>query len=216
MSTVPRPATMMTAADPKVRAPGRPRDGRIDGAIRSAAQRVFLKYGWSKFTFESIANEAGVGKPAIYRRWESREALLVDCLKPIDAPLVPDLGSFVEELRLLASEFLRWMLDTEGALFFRSLAESMVNSDISHLIDTTSAQVRARANREITIRAIKRGEVKPDTSPSMVAEMVTGAALFHYLYTPPNHRTDIRNRIDMYADQIVKTIMVAVYIDNDE
>jgi AcrR family transcriptional regulator len=195
------------------RSVGRPRDDRVDVAVRDAAQRVFLKHGWAKFTFESVANEAGVGKPALYRRWPSREALLIDCLRPIEAPLVPDLGSFKEELRLLASEFLKWVLDTDGTLFFRILAESVANSDISQLLSNVYNQPRSRANREITIRGIQRGEVKPGTSPSMVAEMVSGAALFHYLYTPPEGRRKIANQIDEYSDKMVDLVLAAVAVE---
>jgi AcrR family transcriptional regulator len=181
-------------------------------AIRAAAQRVFLKHGWAKFTFESVANEAGVGRPALYRRWPSREALLVDCLEPIEAPLVPDLGSFESELRFLASEFLKWVVNTDGLMFFRLLAESMIDSDISWLLIPLFREPRSKANRDIAIRAIERGEIKHGTSPSMVAEIISGAALFHYLYTPPERRGQIAERIDEYSDALVATVMTAVCV----
>jgi AcrR family transcriptional regulator len=195
------------------RSVGRPRDDRVDVAVRDAAQRVFLKHGWAKFTFESVANEAGVGKPALYRRWPSREALLIDCLKGIEAPLVPDLGSFKEELRLLASEFLKYVLNTDGAVFFRLLAESIASSEIAPLLTKIYNEPRSKANREITIRGIQRGEVKRGTSPSMVAEMVSGAALFHYLYTPPEVRRKIADNVDEYSDKIVDLVLAAVAVE---
>jgi AcrR family transcriptional regulator len=198
---------------PGRRSAGRPRDDRVDAAVRRAAQTIFLKYGWAKFTFESVANEAGVGKPALYRRWPSREALLIDSLNPIEAPLVPDLGSFEKEIRLLASEFLKWVINTDGAVFFRFLAESVNNSEISQLLQEVYSASRGRANRQITIRGIERGEVKPGTSPSMVAEMVSGAALFHYLYTPPELRGKIAAHADEYCNKIVDLVLAAVAVE---
>ena len=71
---------------------GRKRDPLIEPRVFDAALRVYAHGGWSGFTFEGIARAAGVGKPAIYRRWSSREELLIAALQTADFPEARDCG----------------------------------------------------------------------------------------------------------------------------
>ena len=46
-----------------------------------------------------LAQRAGVGKATIYRRWESKEALILDALRITETPIpVPDEGNLRDDL----------------------------------------------------------------------------------------------------------------------
>jgi AcrR family transcriptional regulator len=66
------------AARPKPVRSGRPRRelaGEVDARILDAARRVFLERGLSGASIDEIANLARAGKPTIYARFPSKEAL---------------------------------------------------------------------------------------------------------------------------------------------
>jgi len=50
------------------RSVGRPLDERVDGAILDTTWRLLLTEGYARMSIAQIADVAGVGRPAIYRR----------------------------------------------------------------------------------------------------------------------------------------------------
>ena len=60
------------------RGPGRPRDEAIRPAILAAARRLVVEHGYEAVTTRMIADAAGSGKQAIYRRWPSKAELVLD------------------------------------------------------------------------------------------------------------------------------------------
>ncbi|HSS10967.1 MAG TPA: helix-turn-helix domain-containing protein, partial [Acidimicrobiales bacterium] len=59
---------------------GRPRDPHVDKAILSAALDLLIEDGFPRLSIEGVAARAGVGKAAIYRRWDSKTSLVVDAI----------------------------------------------------------------------------------------------------------------------------------------
>lgn len=75
---------------------GRPRDPSRDRAILAAARTVIAQCGYTGATMEAIAKTAGVGKDTLYRRWSSKEDLVIDLVDSLASeavqpvPLDPD------------------------------------------------------------------------------------------------------------------------------
>ena len=110
---------------------GRPRDPEIRQRVLLAAQRVYVRAGFSGFTFEAVAREAAVGKPAIYRRWASAEALMDDVLS--SHALVPDRSSQGDIGRVLwaiAMSVLRLTHSEEGAFILRVSSERGLHPEL--------------------------------------------------------------------------------------
>ncbi|WP_181762844.1 TetR/AcrR family transcriptional regulator [Rhodococcus spelaei] len=59
---------------------GRPRNPAIDGAALVAARELLAEVGWDQTTMVAIAERAGVGKPALYRRWPSKTHLVFEAI----------------------------------------------------------------------------------------------------------------------------------------
>ena len=57
---------------------GRPRDVRCDEAILQATLDLLAEGGAGSLSIDGVAARAGVGKATIYRRWSSKEALVLD------------------------------------------------------------------------------------------------------------------------------------------
>ena len=75
------------------RAPGRPRSAQAHRAILDATIELFVESGYEGLSIEGVAARAGVGKTTIYRRWSSKEDLIVDAIGELIftwSPRTPD------------------------------------------------------------------------------------------------------------------------------
>lgn len=81
-------------ADPDLDAPrGRPRDAQIDAAVLDAALVELGERGYTGFSLTAVASAAGTTRPAIYRRWEDKDALIVAAMAHLaEAALPPVVG----------------------------------------------------------------------------------------------------------------------------
>lgn len=68
---------------------GRPRDPAVDQAILDAARYVLGQKGYTGTSMDAIARQAGVGKDTLYRRWKSKEELVLRLLKVMSEQNVP-------------------------------------------------------------------------------------------------------------------------------
>lgn len=71
---------------------GRKRDDEVTHAILTAAAELLLEVGFDKLRTQDVAERAGAGKGAIYRRWSTKEALLAEAIRnmPANDPEVTD------------------------------------------------------------------------------------------------------------------------------
>ncbi|MDW3178753.1 MAG: helix-turn-helix domain-containing protein [Acidimicrobiia bacterium] len=83
---------------------GRKRDEERTDAILTAAADLLLEVGFERITTQGIAERAGAGKGAIYRRWATKEALLAEAIRnmpPREAPVTDDP---IDDLQALVAE----------------------------------------------------------------------------------------------------------------
>src|SRR4051794_27003789 len=76
------------ADDPYGEAPrvGRPRDPRVDDAVRTATLELLVEEGYQATSIQAIARRAGVSAPTIYRRWANKAELIEEVVFP--APFI--------------------------------------------------------------------------------------------------------------------------------
>ena len=79
---------------------GRPRDERADRAILEATRELIAELGVYEFRTEDVAARAGVGKGAIYRRYDSKDELVTAAIAGLvnEEIVLPDTGSTREDL----------------------------------------------------------------------------------------------------------------------
>ncbi|HYN75859.1 MAG TPA: TetR/AcrR family transcriptional regulator [Candidatus Limnocylindria bacterium] len=83
--------------------PGRPRSVAADQAILRATREVLATAGYSGLTMEHVAARAGVAKTTLYRRWPTKNDLVVDAVvEPMNEVLtLSGAGTPEDGLRLL-------------------------------------------------------------------------------------------------------------------
>ena len=52
--------------------------------IRAAILRLLADVGYGALTMDAVASEAGVGKATIYRRWRTKQDLVVDTISDLN------------------------------------------------------------------------------------------------------------------------------------
>ena len=124
------------APEAAARTPGRPRSEKAHQAILESTLTVLGESGIAGLSIEAVAARAGVGKATIYRRWESKEELILAALAIMSpAGPVPDTGSLEGDLTALAQGTGRARLaDTVlPRVAPRALAEAMGDADLHAL-----------------------------------------------------------------------------------
>ena len=154
--------------------PGRPRDARLDEALMSAAMEVFLEQGYHAATFSEISRRAGVGTPAIYRRWPTKAALAIDLYEQSQSqdPL-PDTGSIRADLIVFMRSRIRyWRTRVFHRLVLPLLMEGL--AERSAEVGTADRYRDYRKPQLARIqRAIDSGELK-HTDPNRVLNYLLG------------------------------------------
>lgn len=111
--------------------PPRELAGEVDARILDAARKVFLERGLAGASMEEIASAASAGKPTIYARFRSKEALFSAVMMRNVAANIARYESYVprgatleERLAGLACNVLRWVLASDTVDLIRlSIAE---------------------------------------------------------------------------------------------
>jgi AcrR family transcriptional regulator len=205
----------MTEARVAPAAAGRKRDPLIEPRVFEAAIRVYARDGWSGFTFEAVARSARVGKPAIYRRWSNREELLVAALHTADFPTARDCGSVRKDLLDYAGQWVEWYQHAHRALAARRIVyDGHANPALQALHHDLIVKPRTEAARDITRRAIKRGEIDSTVRSSTVADLLVGAMSTHWEMTPESGRAHLRRTFPAFAESLVDIILAGVQVES--
>lgn len=162
------------------RTPGRPRDPQADEAIIDAALALLTEEGFDRLSMDAVAARAGVGKATIYRRWPSKEALVIDAVARRSDPL-PDLFSGAtirEQLVELLDRIVAKSRTGVGQLLPCMVGASVANPDLArHYREQIMTPRRARV-AELLRAAMARGELRPDLDVELAIDQVVGPLLY--------------------------------------
>jgi AcrR family transcriptional regulator len=175
----------MQAAGP-ARQMGRPRDVRADRAILKATLELIAERGIHDFRTEDVASRAGVGKGAIYRRYRSKDELVMTAVAALvrEQIALPDTGSTRGDLLVLMREAV--------ALYRGSLARRLIPNVIGAMAGKPEL---ARAVREdflagrraalggVLRRGVERGDLRPDLDLELALDVLGGPLFYRLLVT---------------------------------
>jgi AcrR family transcriptional regulator len=172
---------------------GRPRDLSTDEAILRAAMDLFSRYGIESASIGRIAKRAGVARTTIYRRWSSREELIVHAIE--NARDFPEqLVEGVEKLEPdeLVNLAVRFGAETLTRPQFRRLAFRLIGSSVSHpalmsIYQRKYLLPRRLAFRRILERARVGGLLPPDANVEILCDMLSGAMMYRLFFQPEEH-----------------------------
>jgi AcrR family transcriptional regulator len=169
----------------KPRPRGRPRSPEVHDAILGAAIDLIREVGYDAVTMDGIAARAGVGKAALYRRWPSKEALVVEALGRLVAAMpVPDTGTLVDDVRLVMTVHRHMYADPASGQLLSGLVAAMARSQsIAHAMRSGFVATRHEALRVVLARGVARGELRRDVDLDLVVEMLNAPLFYRYLFS---------------------------------
>jgi AcrR family transcriptional regulator len=157
--------------------PGRPRDPGRDEAIVDAVVMLLREPGTGKIGMREVAARSGTSLAAIYRRWPSREDLLLDAIQHFveeDAP-VPDAGDLRADLLAVLETMIR-----RREAFIESLPRLIAEAASSpQIIDAVRRRLLGLAGRSLTTvlrRARSETQIPAGADLDLAAD--TAVALF--------------------------------------
>jgi AcrR family transcriptional regulator len=163
---------------------GRPRDPSRDGVIRAAILRLLADVGYGSLTMDAVAAQAGVGKATIYRRWRTKEDLVVDTIAELhhldSAP--PDTGSLEGDLRALLHSLVAVVVGPLGAATLSLLSAVPHQPALAEAFRAGPIGAWRAAFDDVWARAEQRGEVRGDAG-ALTAEATSALLVQRWLLT---------------------------------
>lgn len=165
---------------------GRPRDASRDRALLEATLAVLSESGYGGLTTAAVAARAGVSTATLYRRWPSKEVLVVAAAAAYAQELTAatDTGTLDGDLRALLRAKATSMTGKEGGVLRSLIAEAAHNAPLAEaLTNTFVAPVRERME-QIAHRAADRGEIPPVEDAGLLGDLVIGPMMSRFFLTP--------------------------------
>jgi AcrR family transcriptional regulator len=158
---------------------GRPRDPHVDEAILSAALDLLIEEGFPRLSIEGVAARAGVGKAAIYRRWDSKTSLVVDAIneRVVCGIDFPDTGDFRADVEAVLTQVLIRIRGVEGKVWKAVVSELVKNEELAELFRREFVAVR-RADMISRVKAAMDSGQLPPGDVELLADV--GSAMVHH------------------------------------
>jgi AcrR family transcriptional regulator len=155
---------------------------RADRAILDATLELAGTLGLGGLTMDAVAAKAGVSKATIYRRWASKESLVLDAwMACFSDDNIPDTGTVEGDLVILLGG-LRDNI-SKGLLarvLPQMVAASQVNAELADAYRQFVAQRRRRTVVALQ-RAMERGELPPGIDLDLVQDLLSGPLFYRTL-----------------------------------
>lgn len=133
------------------------RSARVREAVIEAALEELASKGYEQFSISHVARSAGVHETSIYRRWGTRDGLILDTLHAAHMAPIPDLGSLYADVCQLLNNTCELMGSPLGRSLLQ-LAASVHSANAFHPLFREFWKARIPALEAIFLRAIERNE----------------------------------------------------------
>lgn len=173
----------MVESDQTARKPGRPRSEEAHRALLEATTRLMEAMPIRNITIAGIAKEAGVGKPTIYRWWDSKCAIVMDAFLDATAPHIPfpkgksALDSLAMQVRLV----IQLLRGRSGRIVAEMVGEGQSDTHIlEEFRDRFFSQLLAPA-RAVIERGKEAGEFDKSLDTDLALDLIYGPIYYRLL-----------------------------------
>ena len=151
--------------------------GDITVAIRNAVMNELAEVGYGRLSIEAVARRAGVGKTAIYRRWNNKLEMVLEIVSDVAGRAVPlpDTGSFAGDLQLLmmiVSKALRHRIASQ--IIPDLMAEAARNPQIAETLHKALRTHQHAVGDKLVGQAVARGELPPGADAELAVDLILG------------------------------------------
>lgn len=172
----------MTVPEKKRKGPGRPRSNESEESILSVTLDLLVERGYRGVTINSVSSKAKVSKSTIYRRWESKEELILAAFDRMPALEPPDTGNVEDDLVGIVKQFIGFVQNTSLSTVLPILiGECANNPSLMEALDPL-VERRREPTKGILQRAVERGELSAELDLDTMADIVIGPILLRLFF----------------------------------
>lgn len=187
------------------------RNAEKRSAVLSAAVELLAAQGPQAMTVAAVASRAGVHETSIYRRWGTRERLILEAMTGLSVNLlpVPNTGSLRDDLVAFGQSLVAYDESDLGKALIRILATNE-DDDTTSQIRTEFWDARWAECKVIVERAIDRNEVSSSVDGRLLIEVFVAPIHTRALLTRQQITTDL---LQVLADVAVEGLSHARLAD---
>ena len=188
----------------------RPRvEGEREEEILDAVVDMLLESGYERLTMDAVAKRARASKATLYRRWQTKQSLVVDAVirsKSLHEQPVPDTGSLREDLKAMfcgttssTGKVLRQPAQTTSVL---GVVLTALQTDPEFAADFRARFIapKVHISADIYRRAAERGELAPGVDLSLLGPAFAGILLHRHFVLGEEITPELVERV---LDQII-------------
>ncbi len=171
--------------------------------VLAAAFEELAANGFDGATVAGVAKRSGVHETTVYRRWVTRENLLVAALleRSAEAIPAPDTGSTREDLLAMVRDVIAYVGSAEGTAVLRA---ALLPVDDAYAGEREAFWARRLdALSPVVMRGIERGDVRDDVDARLLLETLVAPIHGRLLLT--GEPVD-----DDFAERLVNQVLTGV------
>ncbi|MGW7690876.1 TetR/AcrR family transcriptional regulator [Streptomyces asiaticus] len=146
-------------------------------AISEAVLDELAEQGYGRLSMEAVAKRAGVGKSALYRRWPSKQRMVIAVVSELSVALVelPDAGSLRGDVLAGLHAVADWLTHPRFSRILPDLiAEAQRDEELSQALARCIGEPRRARMADALDRAVDRGELPPDLDRELALDLLGG------------------------------------------
>ena len=158
---------------------------------------LVAEQGYAGTSMDQIAERAGVSKATIYRRWSSKDALIVDAHRSmLEETEVPDTGTLRGDLVALSDRMAEVFEDPRIAgMMQASAGEMLTNRELGEVFREQVMEPRLELVGAIFARAEARGEIRSGLDWRLMAYALIGSNLFRVAFMDERPNREANRRL---------------------
>jgi AcrR family transcriptional regulator len=175
----------------------------LETAILDATLDLVATSGIGSLTMEGVAAAAHTGKASVYRRWPSKEDLLVDAMTHALPPLTdpPDTGSVRDDVLALLRLMLEAVNSSSGCALQAFMFDNSVDKALISVVKKRVIEPRQQMLIDALAKGRDRGQVRADAVNARTAEVGPALIVHQYLMQGPPVP-------DAYVVQLVDNVLM--------
>lgn len=168
---------------PATASAGRPRSSQATDAVRAAALSLAYEGGVQHATVERIAEQSGVAKTTIYRRWPNAAAIVMEAYLAEIAPLIPYRRNGSVEATFIATvrRLVAALRGPRGDMLRHLLAASQSDDQLRQAFWDNWIKPRREHAKAVIAEAQAQRQIRSDIDADVLIDQVFGAVYYRLM-----------------------------------
>jgi AcrR family transcriptional regulator len=165
------------------RPPGRPRSPEVEEAVVHATVELLQEVSYGRLSIEMVAERAGVGKPAVYRRWPSKATLVADVIARIIEPVEINSAKDIkkEVRRHLLGTYRRAVSSGIMHVIPSIVGETVLDTELGASFRERFVEPRQRIIEDALTQGVAEGILRHDISVSLMHKMLASTEFYSWI-----------------------------------